>query len=298
MDEQRPAVSVEALHTFLAVARHGHVTRAAAAIHVSQGAVSQQVRRLEAVLGVDLLERVGRGVRLTEAGRAVAAAAGTAVSAIRAVEETAAAFRGLEAGSVEVAASNTVGIHRAPAWIAGFLAERPAVAVRLRLANTADALASLLAGEVDLALVEGAVPGAGVEVLALERDELVLVVAAGHPLAGLRRVGRRDLARHRYIAREGGSGTEALARRVVGAAYREGPVLELGHLEAVRAGVAAGLGYAVLPRTVVAAEVAAGRVVVLPRRGAAVWRDFVAVRRAGHAAPALQALWEHLAAMG
>ncbi len=294
MEDRRPLASVEQLHTFAAVARHGHVTRAAEAIHVSQGSVSQQVQRLEAVLGIPLLERVGRGVRLTEAGRAVAGAAGAAVAAIRAVEETAASFRGLRAGSVAIAASNTVGIHRAPRWIAGFLDDHPGIGIRLRLANTAGAIADLTAGEVDLALVEGDVPEDGLEAIALEADELVLVVAATHPLAGAARGTPRELARHRYLSREDGSGTEALARSLLGDAYRSGPVLELGHLEAVRAGVAAGLGYAVLPRTVVSGEIDAGQIVVLARAGPQAWREFRAVRRAGFSSPALDAFWDHL----
>lgn len=294
MIERRPTVSVEQLHTFAAVARTGHITRAAEAIHLSQGAVSQQVQRLEASLGVSLIERVGRGIRLTEAGRAVGAAAGGAIAAISAVESTAAAFRGLGVGGIAIAASNTVGIHRAPAWLAGYLDAHPAVRVRLRLGNSAAALGDLAAGEVDLALVEGAVRPDGVDTLLLERDELLLVAAAGHPLAALRRVGDGDLRGHRYLAREDGSGTEALAREVVGAAYRTGPVLELGHLEAVRAGVAAGLGYAVLPRTVVAGALDAGDVAVLARDGRSTWREFRAVRRGGFSTPALDAMWAHL----
>lgn len=294
MNDQRPLVSVEQLHTFAAVARHRHVTRAAQAIHVSQGSVSQQVQRLEAVLGIALLERVGRGVRLTDAGRAVAVAAGAAIAAIRAVEETAASYRGLRAGRVAIAASNTVGIHRAPGWIAGFLDEHPDIDIHLGLANTAGAIANLVAGQVDLALVEGELPEDGLDALGLESDELVLVVAAGHPLARGPRVTTRELARHRYLSREDGSGTEALARGLVGPAYRAGQVLELGHLEAVRAGVSAGLGYAVLPRTVVAGEIEAGGIVVLPRPGRQVWREFRAVRRSGFSSPALDALWAHL----
>lgn len=294
MDDHRPALSVEQLHTFAAVARYGHVTRAARAIRVSQSSVSQQVQRLETALGLPLLERVGRGVRLTDAGRAIGTAAGAAIAAVRAVEDTAAALRGLDTGAIAVAASNTVGIHRAPSWIAGFLERHPGVEVRLRLGNTADAIAWLRGGEVDLALVEGEVPDGPFEAEVLERDELVLVAAAGHPLARLDRIGVRDLRHHRYLSREDGSGTEALARRLVGDAYRTGAVLELGHLEAVRSGVSAGLGYAVLPRTVVAREIASGEVAVLPRAGRRVFRRFRAIRRKGPPPPAAAAFWHHL----
>ena len=120
------------------------------------------------------------------------------------------------------------------------------------------------------------------------------MVAAAHPLARVDRISPRELRRHRYLSREDGSGTEALARSLVGDAYRTGAVLELGHLEAVRAGVAAGLGYAVLPRTVVAPELEDGAIVVVPRPGRRVFREFRAVRRDGFSTPALDAFWARL----
>lgn len=292
----RPRVTLEQLHTFVAVVRREHVTEAAAAIHLSQGAVSEQVRLLERTLSLPLLERVGRRVRLTAAGREVEAAAHLALIAARDVEELAARHRGLEAGTLVIGASGTTGVHRVPRWLGGFLADHPAVDVRVRLANTAVVVAALRAGEVDCAIVEGPCTTQRLEVMDLEPDELVAVVAAHHPLARLRRVGATVLARQRYLSREAGSATEALAAQVVGAAYGRSPTLELGQVAAIRAAVLQGLGYAVLSRAVVAGDLETGRIVLLPRRPLA--RRFRALRRATSMGPTLMAFWAHLAGLG
>ena len=289
---ERPGVTLEQLHTFVAVARREHITRAAEAIHLSQGAVSEQVRLLERSLGVQLLERVGRRVRVTDAGRRIEQAASLALSAVRDVENVASRQRGLSSGTLVVAASSTTGVHRLPDWLASFVALHPSIEIRLQLANTAIVVAALRAGEVDCAVVEGPVTSDGLDVLDLERDELVAVVAAAHPLARIRRVGAAALAAHRYLAREAGSGTEALAARVLGAGYGHSPTLELGQAAAIRSGVLSGLGYAVISRTMVADDIAAGRVVVLPRRP--VSRHFRALRRSTSQSPTLEAFWQHL----
>jgi len=291
-DVPRPRVTLEQLHTFVSVARREHVTRAAESIHRSQAAVSEQLRLLERTLDLQLLERVGRGVRVTPAGRAIERAAQIALRATRDVEEVAAGHRGLDAGSLAIAASNTTGVHRLPEWLASFAATHPGLDIRMRLANTALAVDLLRAGDVDCAVVEGPFETAGLEVLVLEEDDLVAVVAATHPLSAMRRVTPAALAAHRYLAREPGSGTEALAARVLGRAYGRSPSLELGQAEAIRAGVLAGLGYAVISRTVVADDLVSGRIVALPLRPAR--REFRAVRRPTALAPALTAFWRHL----
>ena len=291
-DVPRPRVTLEQLHTFVSVARREHVTRAAESIHRSQAAVSEQVRLLERTLGLQLLERVGRGVRVTPGGRAIERAAQIALRATQDVEQVAAEHRGLRTGSLAIAASNTTGVHRLPGWLASFALTHPGLDIRMRLANTALAVDLLRAGDVDCAVVEGPFETAGLEILVLEEDDLIAVVGATHPLAGMRRPSPSALAAPRYLAREPGSGTEALAARVLGRAYGRSASLELGQAEAIRAGVLGGLGFAVISRTVVADDLAAGRIVALPLRPAR--REFRAVRRPAALAPALIDFWRHL----
>lgn len=282
----------------MTVAEHEHVTRAAAALGLTQPAVSHQLKALQRALGVRLFERVGRGVHLTADGRALLPAASSALAALRALEEAAAERAGLLAGDLAVAASNTIGIYKMPAWSAGFLEQHPGVGLKVRTVNTHEAIGLLRAAAVDCALVEGPGTREGLEELAVERDELVVVAASSHPLAGLAVVGGEDLAAHRYLARERGSGTEALAAELLGAAYRSGAVLELGQVDAVRVAALAGLGWAVLPLAAIDGDLASGRLRRLAMGRPAIERGLTALRRPACHAPALDAFWAHLAAVG
>jgi len=289
-----PGVTLSQLRAFLAVARHGHVTHAAAELGLTQPAVSHQLRALESVLGMALIERVGRRVRLTTEGDAIVPAVAAALAAVRAVTELANARRCLHGGVLSIAASNTVGIYRLPQWLAGFVATYPGLEIRARMVNTAVAIELLVGAEVDCALIEGACGIEDLEMMTIDRDELVLVVSSDHPLAGLSAMTLDDLVEHRYLAREDGSGTEALAAELLAGAYRRGPILELDQVDAVRAGVRAGLGFAVLPSLAIDADLRTGRMKRLPLARAKLTRELRAVRRPRAHGPALQAFWHHL----
>jgi DNA-binding transcriptional LysR family regulator len=293
MSGPRPRITLDQLHTFVTLARYEHASRAAEALHLSQGAVSQQLQLLERTLKIPLFEHSRRRLRLTDAGRRIAEAAATVLNDARAVEEVADALLGLEGGGVSIVATGVVAYGPLPVWLASFLDRHPTVEITMRVANTADALAAVMDGSSDCAVVGGQVAGDELETIALGRSELAVVAARGHPLAGARATAAA-LAGHRYLARERGSATEILAPSVLGDAYRSGPVLELGRLEAVRAAVLAGLGYAVLPMGVIAEDVASGQVVVLPRKGRPVMQVYRGVRRRGLHTPAAAALWEHM----
>ena len=288
------AVTIEQLRTFAVVAEHQHVTRAARALGLTQPAVSHQLKALERSLGLAVFERVGRGIRLTADGRALLPAVSSALAALRSVEEEAAARAGLLQGELTVAASNTIGIYRVPAWSAGFLERHPGVGLRVRTVNTREAIALLREAVVDCALVEGPDTHDGFDALGVETDELVVVAAAGHPLARHDVVHPADLAAHRYLARERGSGTEALAAELLGPSYRAGPVLELGQVGAVRAAALAGLGFAVLPLAAISDDLATGHLCQLAIGRPALRRTLTALRRPSSRSPALDAFWAHL----
>jgi DNA-binding transcriptional LysR family regulator len=291
------SLTIEQLRAFAVVAEHQHVTRAASVLGLTQPAVSHQLKALERKLGLRVLERVGRGVRLTADGRALLPAVSSALAALRSLEEAAAARAGLLEGELSIAASNTIGIYRVPAWSAGFLDAHPGVGLRVRTVNTREAIGLLREATVDCALVEGPDTHDGLWELWVGTDELVVVAAAGHPLAARRAVRATDLAAHRYLARERGSGTEALAADLLGPAYRAGPVLELGQVDAVRAAALAGLGFAVLPLAAIGEDLEAGRLRRLATEPPALRRTLTALRRPASHSPALDAFWAHLAAL-
>src|SRR5260370_19387873 len=101
---KKPSFTLEQLRSFLAVAETEHISRAAASLYLTQGAVTQQLHHLEQALGLRLMERQGRGVRLTDAGRSFAVSCRPALPAIDVLEETAQAMKLLEAGSPHICA--------------------------------------------------------------------------------------------------------------------------------------------------------------------------------------------------
>lgn len=229
-------------------------------------------------------------------GRALLPTASEAVEALHTVAETAAALRGLHKGELAVAAGNAIGVYRLPKWIAGFLEIHPRVEVRATLIDTAGAMEMLRAARVDCALVGEPCDREGLESLCVGADELVVVAAPSHPLARLSKVGATELNQHRYLARQAEAGMEGFARDLLGAAYRNRPVLELARVDAVRAGVIAGLGYAILPKIAVEDDLHAGLVVALPTVKARGPRTLWAVRRRSSHGPGLKAFWEYLRA--
>lgn len=290
-------LTYEQLKTFVAVAADEHVTEAARRVGLSQPAASHHLKSLQSTLGLALFERAGRGIRLSEDGKALLPLATAALAALRGVEEAAAARCGLIAGSLVLAASNTIGVYRVPSWVAGYVERYPGVDVRVRLVNTLEALRLLRDGGVDCALIEAPAPTEGLDELAVAADELVVVAAARHPLTRLRPVGVEELKRYRYLAREPGSGTEALAADLLGPSYRCGPVLELGHVDAVRSAALAGLGYAVLPLAAVGDCLESGQLRRLQIGRPSLKRIFRACRRPTNHSPGLQAFWEHLSSV-
>src|SRR5437667_269069 len=124
---RRPSFTIEQLRSFVAVAEHGHVSRAAASLFLTQAAVTQQVRNFERALGLQLLERDGRGVRLTDAGRSMADACRAALRAVEVVDDSALAMKELESGSLHLGASPTCATYYLPPHLAEFSRRYPGV---------------------------------------------------------------------------------------------------------------------------------------------------------------------------
>lgn len=263
-------MNLNALRLFAAVVEHHGFSRAADAVHVSQPAVSKAVRELERKAGVPLLERGGRGVRgvrLTEAGVALYARARRIFSEERAAEEELRAQRGVELGTLRIGASTTIATYLLPELLAAFDRLHPGVELLVASLNTRAVVERLLEYELDVALVEGPVGAAGVEVLPWREDRLVVIAAAAHRLVG-RGVEASELARERLLVREPGSGTRAVGEAALGALGVEpARTLELGSTEAIKRAVAAGLGVAIVSRAALDAELELGTLAMLDVEG-------------------------------
>jgi DNA-binding transcriptional LysR family regulator len=284
----RPAFSLEQIRSFVAVAESEHVSKAAASLFLTQGAVTQQIRHFERAFGLQLLERDGRGVRLTDAGRALAIACRAAMRAIQVLEETAQSMKTLQAGSLHLGASPTCASYYLPQRLAEFARRHEGIKLNVTVDPSAEINRQVLAGALDCALIEGE-PDPELLSVVLAHDELILVAHRDHPLAAIRRITSADLAKHRYLGRRTAWAADRNVREMLGDAYDQSDALNLGHPEYVRAAAISGLGYAALPRLAVEADLKSGILKRLP--GPSSQRAIRAIRRREPGGPALEQFW-------
>lgn len=268
-------MNLHQLRIFTTVARLGSYSRAAGELRISQPSVSIQVADLERSLGVDLFEKLGKRIYLTEAGRVLDEYARRMLDLAEDAQTALEDIKGLHRGRLMVGATATPGTYLVPRVIALFQERYPQVAVELEISNTKRIQERLLHNELDLGVVGWDVSAQDLLVEPFLDDELVLVAPPSHPLAAAGIAHAKGLRDHRLILRERGSGT----REALDAALREAgvaitPSMELGTSEAVKEAVAAGLGVTIISRFAVAGEVGTGRLVIVPMPDLAVRRRF------------------------
>jgi DNA-binding transcriptional LysR family regulator len=269
------AIDPSLLSTYLAVVDVGRISAAAKTLHLSQPAVTAQVRRLEDSVGAALLVRSVHGVTPTDAGLRLARHA----RAVRALlEEALADVSGAEerSGPLALAASTTIAAHVLPPMLARFRASQKDVSLQIHVGNTEQVVDQVRDGRIPLGLVEGHARASGVRLEPFVDDEIVLVVGRDAPFH-VRAVA--DLDATPVLWREAGSGTRAVVERALaraGLRKRKGRGLdvELGSTEAILGGAAAGLGVAFVSRWSIRAHLAAGLVRVVPVPGLVVRRTF------------------------
>jgi DNA-binding transcriptional LysR family regulator len=288
---RRPAFTLEQLRSFVAVAEHEHISNAAAALFLTQAAVTQQIHHLERALGLQLLEHYGRRIRLTGAGRELAVACRAALRAVEVLEDTAESMKNLQAGSLHLGASPTCASYYLPDRLAGFAGLHPGIKLDVAVETTSDLNRQVVAGALDCGLIEGE-PDPGLISIVLAQDELILVARREHPLSSLASVTPAQLADYRYLRRGPTWSAEHRVREMLGDAYERAEVLNLGHPEYVRAAVIAGLGFAVLPRLAVQADIASGVLKALPTPS--IFRSVSAIRRRAKGGPVQEAFWDYL----
>jgi molybdate transport repressor ModE-like protein len=248
------------MRLLVALANEPSVSAAARAIGVTQSTASEHVRVLELATRQPLVERFGRGSRLTDAGRALARRAAAALAELAAGEEEIADLAGLQSGRVALAASSSPGAYVLPYTLGCFRQEYPGVSIDLEVASSADVVEWLLAGRVGLAVV-GAVPDdERLEAQPFCEDEIVGVVKPGVLALEEGTVSAAALSVETLLAGEPGSSTQALADEELRAAgVNPRTVWRLGSGEGVKRSAQEGLGFAFLSRYAVAEELDQGR---------------------------------------
>jgi DNA-binding transcriptional LysR family regulator len=252
-------LTLRQLEMFCTTARLGSFTQAAEALAVGQPAVSQHVAVLERLLGVALVLRAGRGVRLTEAGQIVADYGTRILRLTEQLHEGISALRGLAIGRLVVGAGQTPGDYLLPAMLGAFHRQYPGISVELEIADTRRVVQWLLGHTYDLGFIGDRVEHPDLELEPFVDDRVVLFTAPAHPLARRDDVTLAEVLASGLIVREPGSATRATGERALQAA---GLVprfaMELGSNEAVKRAVLAGLGVGLLSRYALDVEQRAG----------------------------------------
>jgi molybdate transport repressor ModE-like protein len=248
------------MRLLIEIERHGSVSAAAAAIGIGQPSASQHLRLLEAAAGQRLVERTGRGSRLTEAGHVLAARAAQALASLGAAEEELGALAGLQTGTIHLGASTAPGVYLLPDTLGCFRRAYPGVTVDVEVAASEEILKRLLNGRVQLALVGASRADDRIELDPFLEDEVVGVAKPG--LAPLKNgtLAPAKLGEFMLLAREPGSSSKRIVDdelRTIG--IQPAGVWELGSSEAIKRAAREGLGVSFLSRYAVAEEVERGQ---------------------------------------
>ncbi len=288
-------MDIDQLQTFAEVARRGSVTAAAQALGLRQPTASHRLAALERRVGAPLFERLGTGLALTPAGRALLPYATNlpvaAADAVRAVRVAA----GLSASRLHIGCAETPATYLLPDVLRRLRQDHPDLEVRLTVGNAARVLAVTLGGEVDVAVLTSRERRPNLQSETIRHDRFVVAVAAddpwapvvapiGDPAAVLRRISVRELTTRRLLLRESGAGTRAFVDATLKAAgVQASETLEVASLEALKRMAEAGVGVAVLPLLAVEREARESRLHVLDLAvdSAANTLDYCLVRHKG-----------------
>jgi molybdate transport repressor ModE-like protein len=247
------------LRLLVEVDRRGSVSAAAQAVGIGQSSASEHLRLLEAAAGQRLVERNGRGSRLTEAGRVLASSASQALATLAAGEEEVHALAGLHAGTIHIGASTTPGVYLLPDTLGCFRRDHPKVAVEVEIAATGEIVERLLAGRIQLALVGETTVDERVELEPFLSDEIIGIAKPGLLPIRSGKVRPDLIGEQTLLVRERNSSTRQIAERAlleVGVSAES--VWELDSSEAIKRAAREGLGIAFLSRYAVAEEVDRG----------------------------------------
>jgi len=273
--------TLQQLRLFAAVARYKSFTRAAENVHLTQPAVSIQVKRLEEKIGMPLLEQMGKSLHLTVAGEEVFDACKDVLQRLGELETALDDLRGEVSGPLNVTVVSSAK-YFLPHLLGSFVRRYPKVEPRLKITNRANVLSSLAANESDIYVMGQPPEELPVVEYPFLENVLVVVARPDHPLAGEKAITLEYIAEERFVGRETGSGTRKAVEQMFAAKnLKIIPYIELASAEAIKQGVIGGLGIAVLSLHSLHFELDAGALVVLDVTGFPLRRRWYAAHRKG-----------------
>ena len=275
------------LSVFEAVARLGSFTKAAEELYIAQPTVSVQMKKLAETVGLPLIEQIGKGIHLTEAGRVLHVACNDVLTTLTGVERALDNLRGLEAGRLQLAVS-TPGKYFAPRMLAEFVRQHPHVEVSLQIHNSGALLERMAQNLDDLYMFASPPQGANVVTQVILPNPMVPYAHAKHPLVGEKHIPFERFAVEPFLMREPGSDTRAIARRTFEAHDCEPKIrMELSTNEAIKQAIIAGLGVSIMSRYTLGLDVHQGQLAVLDVEGFPIEHNWVFAYPVGKQIPAV-----------
>lgn len=270
------------LQVFYTVARLMSFTKAAEALHMTQPAVTFQVRQLEEQFNTRLFDRGRHRISLTDAGNRVFEYADRIFALYAEMEQGVRELTGELSGSLTIGASTTIAEYMLPTLLGDFKKRYPEIAIHLKVSNSEGIVSLVERNAIDLGVVESPVANRNLVVESCKQDELVAIVPPGHDLARSGPVGCRRVLRYPFICREEGSGTREVINdyfeTMLGGSGGLKVTMELGSPEAVKGAVEAGMGVSIVSKATVQKELKLGTLVAL-RLEPPLFRPFSFVHR-------------------
>ncbi len=279
------------LQIFHTIAQTGSISACAERMHISQPAISRQLKDFERRIGVVLFERLPRGMRLTQPGEVLRDYAARLFEIARTAEAAVKELADARQGHLSIGASNTVGTYILPSLLARFRRSHPAVGISMFVGNTEQVSQGVADLRFMLGFIEGPLHVPDLRVDRFGEDEIMPVAAVHHPLSRKRRLLPADFSGQPLLMREPGSGTrELIETRLQRHGIRAGSIVEFGSTEAIKQAAIHGGGIAWLPRVCMPRELADGELVRLPAKSLTIHRPLSVIRRPDrYTAPASQA---------
>ena len=274
-------ITMRQLQVFEAVARHLSFTRAAEELHLTQPAVSMQVKQLENMVDLALFEQLGKKVHLTDAGRTILKHSRTMMAQLNEIERDINCLRGIDGGQLKICIASTVN-YFATRLLSRFCERYKTVKISLDVVNREELIKRLDANEPDLVLMGQ--PPEEVDVVAqpFKDNPLIVIASPHHPLAGKAKIPITTMAEETFVLREPGSGTRsAMKRKFDEHGVEPVPGIQLSSNETIKQSVEAGLGLAVVSAHTVELELAAGRLVELDVEHFPIMRKWYVAHRTG-----------------
>lgn len=290
-------LTLHELNVFVEAAQAENFSVAARRLYLSQPAVSLHIRNLEQQLGVQLFQRSGRNITISEAGRRLLPMAKDVLRQVKQLEEVMCALQGKVIGELSIACSTTVGKYILPRLVAAFRRRHAEVHVSINVMSRRAALEWLLDRRAEIAVVSTHLHHHDLEFQPFLVDQVILIAPAGHPWTDGRTVTPEMLLDEPFIMREPTAGTyDVLVKGLTACGLSVDElqvVLTLANAEAIEMSVEAGIGVAFVSRLAAARGLALGRVVEVPVAGMALSRSIYMVRRQQGAGTPLQlAFWD------